>query len=102
MASDRNSRIIEKFHANEGLVSVGDGETFVIPVEVCEQRYGIRVERFTLDIVEAGAGRRRGGRGLAREYRMSSDGSLTVGFGRHRYPPWAWTAATTVRPTTSR
>ncbi|MEX2203665.1 MAG: hydantoinase B/oxoprolinase family protein [Actinomycetota bacterium] len=71
-----------------GLVSVGDGETFVIPVEVCEQRYGIRVERFALDVVEAGAGRRRGGRGLVREYRMLSDGSLTVGFGRHRYPPW--------------
>src|SRR5918999_1884532 len=71
-----------------GLVSVGDGETYVIPVEVCEQRYGIRVERFGLDVVEAGAGRRRGGRGLVREYRMLSDGSLTVGFGRHRYPPW--------------
>jgi N-methylhydantoinase B len=71
-----------------GLVSVGDGETYVIPVEVCEQRYGIRVERFGLDVVEAGAGRRRGGRGLVREYRMLSDGGLTVGFGRHRYPPW--------------
>jgi N-methylhydantoinase B len=71
-----------------GLVSVGDGETYVIAAEVCEQRYGIRVERFGLDVVEAGAGRRRGGRGLVREYRMLSDGSLTVGFGRHRYPPW--------------
>jgi N-methylhydantoinase B len=72
-----------------GLVSVGDGETFVIPVEVAEQRYGIRVERFALDVVEeAGAGRRRGGRGLVREYRMLSDGSLTVGFGRHLAPPW--------------
>jgi len=71
-----------------GLVSVGDGETYVIPAEVCEQRYGIRVERFGLDVVEAGAGRRRGGRGLVREYRMLSDGSLTVGFGRHRYQPW--------------
>ena len=71
-----------------GLVSVGDGETYVIPAEVCEQRYGIRVERFAFDVVEAGAGRRRGGRGLVREYRMLTDGSLTVGFGRHRYPPW--------------
>ena len=42
-----------------GLVSVGDGETYVIPAEVCEQRYGIRVERFAFDVVEAGAGRRR-------------------------------------------
>jgi N-methylhydantoinase B len=72
-----------------GLVSVGDGETYVIPAEVCEQRYGIRVERFGLDVVEgAGAGRRRGGRGLVREYRLLTDGSLTVGFGRHRFPPW--------------
>jgi N-methylhydantoinase B len=72
-----------------GLVSVGDGETYVIPAEVAEQRYGIRVERFALDAVEgAGAGRRRGGRGVVREYRMLSDGSLTVGFGRHRFPPW--------------
>jgi N-methylhydantoinase B len=71
-----------------GLVSVGDGETYVIPAEVCEQRYGIRVERFGFDVVEAGAGRRRGGRGLVREYRMLTDGILTVGFGRHLFPPW--------------
>ncbi len=72
------------------LVSVGDGDTYVIPAEVCEQRYGIRVERFAFDPVEgAGAGMRRGGRGLVREYRVLSErGSLTVGFGRHRFPPW--------------
>ena len=73
-----------------GLVSVGDGETYVIPVEVCEQRYGIRVERFGFDIVEgAGAGRRRGGRGLIREYRIvSAHALLTVAWGRHLFPPW--------------
>jgi N-methylhydantoinase B len=73
-----------------GLVSVGDGETYAIPVEVCEQRYGVRVERFGLDVVDgAGAGRRRGGRGLIREYRILSDEArLTVAFGRHRFPPW--------------
>jgi N-methylhydantoinase B len=73
-----------------GLVSVGDGETYVIPVEVAEQRYGIRVERFELDVVEgAGAGRLRGGRGLVREYRVLGDSaSLTAAFGRHLLPPW--------------
>jgi len=73
-----------------GLVSVGDGETYVIPVEVAEQRYGIRVERFGFDIVEgAGAGRRRGGRGLVREYRVLCDEALlTVAWGRHCFPPW--------------
>lgn len=72
------------------LVSVGDGETYAIPAEVAEQRYGILVERFGLDVVEgAGAGRRRGGRGLVREYRILSDEALlTVVFGRHRFPPW--------------
>jgi N-methylhydantoinase B len=73
-----------------GLVSVGDGETYVIPVEVAEQRYGVRVERFAFDIVPgAGAGRRRGGRGLLREYRICCDaGLLTVAWGRHLSPPW--------------
>jgi len=73
-----------------GLVSVGDGETYVIPAEVAEQRYGVRVERFGFDVVEgAGAGRRRGGRGLVREYRILCDEALlTVAWGRHRFPPW--------------
>jgi N-methylhydantoinase B len=73
-----------------GLVSVGDGETYTIPVEVAEQRYGVLVERFGFDIVPgAGAGRRRGGRGLVREYRIRGDEALlTVAWGRHLYPPW--------------
>lgn len=72
------------------LVSVGDGETYTIPVEICEQRYGVRVERLAFDIVPgAGAGRRRGGPGLVKEYRILSDRALlTVVFGRHKYPPW--------------
>jgi N-methylhydantoinase B len=72
------------------LVSVGDGETYTIPVEVAEQRYGVRVERLAFDIVPgAGAGRRRGGRGLVREYLICSDEALlTVAWGRHMYPPW--------------
>jgi N-methylhydantoinase B len=73
-----------------GLITAGDGETYVIPVEVAEQRYGIAVERFAFHIAEgAGAGRRRGGRGLVREYRVLSDGALlTAAWGRHMFPPW--------------
>ncbi|MGE5226800.1 MAG: hydantoinase B/oxoprolinase family protein [Planctomycetaceae bacterium] len=72
------------------LVSVGDGETYTIPAEITEQRYGIRVERLGLDpVAGAGAGRRRGGSGVVREYRIVSERALlTVVFGRHRYPPW--------------
>jgi N-methylhydantoinase B len=73
------------------LVSVGDGETYVIPVEVAEQRYGIRVERLGLDVPGDGhgAGTSRGGRGVVREYRiLCDDALLTVAWGRHDVPPW--------------
>ncbi len=72
-----------------GLVPVGDGETYIMPVEVCEGRYPILVERYAFNIQEAGAGRFRGGFGLTRDYRILTDGAmLTTTFGRHRYPPW--------------
>lgn len=73
-----------------GLVCVGDGETYVIPVEVCETRYGVLVDQYALDIVDGGAGEYRGGRGLVRDYRITSDwAGVTATFGRHRYVPWA-------------
>jgi N-methylhydantoinase B len=72
-----------------GLVPVGDGETYIMPVEVCEGRYPILVERYAFNIQEAGAGRFRGGFGLIRDYRILNDSAiLTATFGRHRYPPW--------------
>lgn len=73
-----------------GLVAQGDGETYNIPVEVCEARYPILVEQYAFDIVPHGAGEYRGGRGLVRDYRILCDeATLTTTFGRHRYPPWA-------------
>lgn len=72
-----------------GLVCVGDGETYIIPVEVCETRYGVRVDQFALDIAEGGAGRSRGGRGLVRDYRITADEAWFTGtFGRFKYLPW--------------
>ncbi len=72
------------------LYTAGDGETYAIPAEVAEQRYGIRVERLGLHVVPgAGAGRRRGGRGLVREYRiMCEEALLTLAWGRHDFAPW--------------
>src|SRR5919198_6561188 len=72
-----------------GLMCVGDGETYLIPIEVAEARYGIIVDQFALDPTEAGAGRHRGGRGCIREYRAAVDGvTITATFGRHKYVPW--------------
>jgi N-methylhydantoinase B len=71
------------------LVSMGDGETYVIPVEVCETRYGVLVDQFALSICDGGAGRYRGGRGLVRDYRIKADEAYVTGtFGRFKYPPW--------------
>jgi N-methylhydantoinase B len=72
-----------------GLVPVGDGETYIMPVEVCEDRYPILVQRYGFNIQEGGAGKYRGGFGLIRDYRILCDEAyLTTTFGRHKYPPW--------------
>lgn len=72
-----------------GLMCVGDGETYVIPIEIAETRYGILVDRYELDTTNAGAGRHRGGRGCIRDYRAAVDEiTLTATFGRHKYLPW--------------
>jgi N-methylhydantoinase B len=73
-----------------GLFSVADGETYVMPVEVCETRYGLLVDQYGFDICEGGAGRHRGGRGLVRDYRITADEAWYTGsFGRHKFRPWA-------------
>lgn len=72
-----------------GLVCVGDGETYVIPVEVCETRYGVLVDQYGFDITDGGAGKHRGGRGLVRDYRIVGDEAWYTGtFGRHKFLPW--------------
>lgn len=72
-----------------GLMCVGDGETYMIPIEVAETRYGIIVDQYALDPTDAGAGRHRGGRGCIRDYRAAVDEiTLTATFGRHKFLPW--------------
>ncbi|MER3514110.1 MAG: hypothetical protein C4310_06730 [Chloroflexota bacterium] len=72
-----------------GLVVAGDGETYIMPVEVCEARYPLLVEQFSFNTQPAGAGQFRGGFGLVRDYRILCERTeLTATFGRHRYPPW--------------
>jgi N-methylhydantoinase B len=73
----------------QGLMCVGDGETYVIPIEIAEARYGILVDQYALDPTDAGAGRHRGGRGCVRDYRAVADEIyLTATFGRHKFVPW--------------
>lgn len=72
-----------------GQFCVGDGETYNVPVEMAETRYGIRVDEYSLHTDGAGAGEFRGGSGAVRTYRAMNDGeSFTASFGRNRYPAW--------------
>jgi len=74
-----------------GLVVVGDGETYIMPVEVCESRYPLLVEQYAFHRSLKGNGKHRGGFGLIREYRVvCEEAQLTATFGRHKYPPWGW------------
>jgi len=73
-----------------GMVPAGDGETYIMPVEVCETRYPVQVDQFTFNTAQpAGSGRFRGGFGLVRDYRiLTEQAELTATFGRFKFPPW--------------
>jgi N-methylhydantoinase B len=73
-----------------GLVCLGDGETYILPIEVTEAIYGIQVDRYCYNTAPGGEGQFRGGPGLIRDYRILSDagGFITATFGRHKYLPW--------------
>jgi N-methylhydantoinase B len=75
----------------DGLVCMGDGETYILPIEVTEVIYGIQVDRFGFNPAPGGEGEFRGGAGLIRDYRILSDagGFVTATFGRHKYLPWS-------------
>ena len=71
---------------------LGNGETFNIPVEVLESRYGYHVEYYGLNTgLDAGGGEYRGGAGLLRSYRMRTDDVYFTGaYGRFKYKPWGF------------
>jgi len=72
-----------------GQFCIGDGETYNIPVEVIETRYGLHVEEYKLLADGAGAGQFRGGSGVVRTYKQLNDGGYFTGtFGRFKYLPW--------------
>lgn len=79
-------------HAKDGesgQFCVGNGETSNIPIEITEERYGVRVERYEFNNSSTGAGEFRGGNGVVLEYRVLADGAdISSFFGRGITPPW--------------
>lgn len=73
-----------------GQFSAADGETYNIPIEITEARYGVLVEQYAFHTEDGGDGKFRGGKGVILDYRMRTDDfSLTGSFGRFKFPPWS-------------
>jgi N-methylhydantoinase B len=75
---------------DNGQFCCANGETYNIPIELFESRYGLKVEQYAFHNDDGGAGEFRGGKGLILDYRVTSDEAfLTFATSRSERPPWA-------------
>lgn len=74
---------------DNGQFCCANGETFNIPVELAESRYGFEIDQYAFHQEEGGAGERRGGKGVVLDYRVTADEArLTYSATRTRSRPW--------------
>lgn len=72
-----------------GMFCCANGETYNIPVELAESRYGVQIEQYAFHREAGGAGQYRGGRGVVLDYRVTSaEAFLTVTYSRTSTHPW--------------
>lgn len=72
-----------------GQFCAADGETFNIPIEVQENKFGVLVEQYAFHDDDGGAGERRGGKGVVLDYRVVDERIHFSGdYGRHKFRPW--------------
>ena len=72
-----------------GQFCVGDGETYNIPIEITETRYGVTVDQYAFHNEDGGEGEYRGGKGVVLDYRVVGEEVFLTGtFGRHKFMPW--------------
>ena len=64
------------------------GDTRVIPAEVLEATYPVRIDAFELRTDSGGPGKFRGGLGLTKKYTVLAPLTVSTGFERSRCPPW--------------
>ncbi|MGF1547834.1 MAG: hydantoinase B/oxoprolinase family protein [Thiotrichales bacterium] len=68
------------------------------PIEVLEARYPLRVRRYALRSGSGGAGLRRGGDGLVREFEFLEAATVTLLTERRRHAPWGLAGGTAGAP----
>ena len=81
----------EEIDGESGLIATTDGDTYNYPAEVIEAAFPLTMERNALNVeAGGGAGRRRGGFGTIREYRVRNPtgGFLLASLGRNAHAPW--------------
>ena len=73
-----------------GQFCCGNGETFNVPVELFEARYGLQVDQYAFHTEDGGAGEFRGGRGVTLDYRiLGEEAFLTYAASRTDSRPWS-------------
>ncbi len=78
--ADGNSAMFSGFH----------GDTFNCPAEIAEARYGLYVDRLSLNDAPGGEGEHRGGKGIVLDYRVRSNGCFfTCAYTRNKHTPWS-------------
>ncbi|MEU6017959.1 hydantoinase B/oxoprolinase family protein [Streptomyces sp. NPDC047515] len=70
------------------LINNVNGSLRDMPVEVLETLFPVRVEEYAVRPDSAGAGRTRGGNGVVRQYRFTTDQQLSLWWERSVTPAW--------------
>ncbi len=77
------------FDGQRAQFCAGNGETYNIPIELADARYGLAVEQYALREDPGGFGEFCGGAGVVLDYRVTSEEAVfSCGFGRFGYPAW--------------
>lgn len=71
-----------------GIMTIHNGETKNMPVEVIENKFPLHVERYQYTKDSGGPGKYRGGLGLAIDYRLNEDADISVGLNRYNVKPY--------------
>lgn len=72
-----------------GQFCAANGETFNIPIELAESRYGFEIDQYALHDEAGGAGEYRGGKGVVLDYRVTTkEAFLTYSATRTTSRPW--------------
>ena len=75
---------------DSGQFCCGNGETYNVPVELFETRYGLQVEQYAFHNEAGGEGQYRGGKGVVLDYRVvSPEVFLTYAASRTEARPWS-------------